>query len=120
MCVNVRVLSLRNNNLTSLPADIGRLRQLKTLVLTDNCLTVSNIPYTLIFCQRLTELYLDHNLLDALPGYLLEMPQLETVYRHGNDNYFKTTFMWYHTAERDRYKLSISYSMCAKTNDTQT
>lgn len=39
----------------------------------------------------------DNNLLDALPGFLLSLPALETVHRHGNHNYFKSTFMWYHT-----------------------
>uniref|UniRef100_A0A1B6L2P8 Uncharacterized protein n=1 Tax=Graphocephala atropunctata TaxID=36148 RepID=A0A1B6L2P8_9HEMI len=101
-CVNVRVLSLRHNNLMSLPAEIGRLSHLHTLYLTENCLTYNTIPYTLTFCTELTELYLDHNLLDALPGFLLDMDHLKTVYRHGNHNYFKCTFMWYHTAERDR------------------
>uniref|UniRef100_A0A1B6ICK5 Leucine-rich repeat-containing protein 58 n=1 Tax=Homalodisca liturata TaxID=320908 RepID=A0A1B6ICK5_9HEMI len=101
-CVNVRVLSLRHNNLMSLPAEIGRLSHLRTLYLTENCLTYNTIPYTLTFCTELTELYLDHNLLDALPGFLLDMKQLETVYRHGNHNYFKCTFMWYHTADCDR------------------
>ena len=45
---------------------------------------------------------LDNNLLDALPGYLLKMPSLETVHRHGNHNYFKSTFMWYHTDVNER------------------
>ncbi|GFS20989.1 leucine-rich repeat-containing protein 8A [Elysia marginata] len=47
-------------------------------------------------CKRLPK-YGDNNLLDALPGFLSTMPKLETVHRHGNHNYFKSTFMWYHT-----------------------
>jgi hypothetical protein len=47
-------------------------------------------------------LYLDNNLLDALPGFLLQMSSLETVHRHGNHNYFKSTFMWYHTDVNER------------------
>ena len=39
------------------------------------------------------ELYLDHNLLDALPGFLLSMSSLKTVHRHGNHNYFKVRHM---------------------------
>ena len=60
----------------------------------------SSIPYTLSFCTKLKTLLLDDNLLDALPGFLLKMHTLETVHRHGNHNYFKATFMWYHTVSR--------------------
>ena len=45
---------------------------------------------------------LDNNLLDALPGFLLKMSSLHTVHRHGNHNYFKSTFMWYHTDVNER------------------
>ncbi|KAI5748212.1 hypothetical protein M8J77_023112 [Diaphorina citri] len=96
-CDTVEVLSLKSNSLTSLPPDIGRLTNLRVLCLTDNCLQNASIPFTLTFCKNLTHLYLDNNLLDALPGFLLSMPQLDTVYRHGNHNYFKSTFMWYHS-----------------------
>jgi len=30
------------------------------------------------------------------------MPSLQTVHRHGNHNYFKSTFMWYHTDVNER------------------
>ena len=57
----------------------------------------------MIFLPRnLTELYIDNNLLDALPGILLRIHSLERVHRHGNHNYFKATFMWYHTDVNDR------------------
>ncbi len=62
----------------------------------------SSVPFTLSFCSSLSELYLDHNLLDALPGFLLRMPRLSVVHRHGNHNYFKATFMWYHTDVNNR------------------
>jgi len=52
---------------------------------------------------------LDNNLLDALPGFLLKMLSLETVHRHGNHNYFKSTFMWYHTDVNERI-LAVSGS----------
>ena len=56
-----------------------------------------------IFSLRsLTELYIDNNLLDALPGIFLKIQSLERVHRHGNHNYFKATFMWYHTDVNDR------------------
>ena len=48
-----------------------------------------SIPYTLDFCRKLKEIYLDNNLLDALPSVLLSMTSLKTVHRHGNHNYFK-------------------------------
>lgn len=80
-----------------MPPDIGRLNQLTKLYLTNNRLQNGAIPYTLAFCSKLEELYLDDNLLDALPSVLQRMPSLKTVHRHGNHNYFKSTFMWYHT-----------------------
>lgn len=96
-CANVRYLSLKYNCLYDIPADIGHLKKLEYLALTNNRLHVQSIPRTLVFCSSLRTLLLDNNLLDALPGFLLEMPNIETVHRHGNHNYFKSTFMWYHT-----------------------
>ena len=96
-CSNVKHLSLKYNCLYELPPDIGYLQKLEYLALTNNRLHVQSIPYTLIFCHNLKTLMLDNNLLDALPGFLLSMSSIETVHRHGNHNYFKSTFMWYHT-----------------------
>ena len=93
-CVNAKVLSLKNNYLESLPPDIGRMSKLQKLYLTNNRLQNIGIPYTLQFLKELSELYLDNNLLDALPSFLLSMKSLKTVHRHGNHNYFKSTFMW--------------------------
>lgn len=101
-CLNVKTLSLRNNFLDSLPPDIGRLFKLERLFLTNNKLQNKSIPFTIAFCQNLTELYIDNNLLDALPGIFLRISSLERVHRHGNHNYFKATFMWYHTDVNDR------------------
>jgi hypothetical protein len=101
-CSNVTSLSLRSNYIRKLPPDIGRLKKLRRLCLTNNSLQNGSIPYTLTFCDELCELYLDNNLLDALPGFLLDMPSLMTVHRHGNHNYFKATFMWYHTDVNER------------------
>ncbi|XP_075222831.1 uncharacterized protein LOC142325234 isoform X2 [Lycorma delicatula] len=95
-CTNVKILSLKHNFMTSLPADIGRMRNLEHLILTNNLLTVKAIPQTLTFCSSLTHLFLDNNHFDALPGFLLDMAHLKTVRRHGNHNYFKSTFIWYH------------------------
>ncbi|XP_063235416.1 uncharacterized protein LOC134538223 [Bacillus rossius redtenbacheri] len=104
-CPNVRVLSLKCNSLDGIPPDVGRMASLERLCLTNNRLQNSSVPFTLTFCRRLAELYLDNNLLDALPGFLLAMPQLRTVHRHGNHNYFKATFMWYHTDVNERVLL---------------
>lgn len=101
-CTNVKVLSLKHNFLEKLLPDIGQMQKLQYLALTDNRLDNSSIPYSLAFCRKLNVLKLDNNLLDALPGFLLTMPNLQTVHRHGNHNYFKATFMWYHTDINDR------------------
>jgi Leucine-rich repeat (LRR) protein len=42
MCPNVRLLSLKYNSLDQLPSDIGRLKKLEYLALTNNKLQVSN------------------------------------------------------------------------------
>ncbi|XP_015925213.1 uncharacterized protein [Parasteatoda tepidariorum] len=101
-CPNLRILSLKYNFLEEVPPDIGKFQKLEYLALTNNRLQNSSIPYTLAFCKKLKVLYLDYNLLDALPGFLLVMPSLKTVHRHGNHNYFKATFMWYHTDVNER------------------
>jgi len=101
-CPSVRRLSLKYNYLDRIPADIGRMSNLEYLALTSNKLQNKSLPYTMTFCRRLQTLLLDNNLLDALPGFLLRMPALATVHRHGNHNYFKSTFMWYHTDFNER------------------
>jgi len=101
-CINVKTLSVRHNFLDRIPSDIGYLSKLERLFLTGNKLQNKSIPFTIAFCRSLTELYIDNNLLDALPGVLLEIGSLERVHRHGNHNYFKATFMWYHTDVNDR------------------
>ena len=93
---------MKYNYLDRLPPDIGRMSQLEYLALTNNKLQNKALPFTLTFCQRLHTLMLDNNLLDALPGFLLTMDSLKTVHRHGNHNYFKSTFMWYHTDVNER------------------
>ena len=75
---------------------------LEFLALTNNKLQNKSIPYSLTFCTKLDTLMLDNNLLDALPGFLLKMTSLRTIHRHGNHNYFKSTFMWYHTDVNER------------------
>jgi len=43
-------------------------------------------------------------ILDAVPGFVLELKKLETLHRHGNQNYFRTTFMWYVCEGRERIR----------------
>lgn len=95
--------------MTCLPADIGRMINLEQLILTYNLLTLKSIPQTLTFCSSLTHLFLDNNHFDALPGFLLDMAHLKTVRRHGNHNYFKSTFIWYHHNLNERY---VIYLFC--------
>lgn len=101
-CSTVKWLSMKYNYLDVIPCDIGRMASLEYLALTNNKLQNKSIPYTLTFCTKLKTLMLDNNLLDALPGFLLKMLSIETVHRHGNHNYFKSTFMWYHTDVNER------------------
>ena len=100
---------MKYNYLDRIPPDVGRMSQLEYLALTNNKLQNKSLPYTLSFCSNLRTLMLDNNLLDALPGFLLKMAALQTVHRHGNHNYFKSTFMWYHTDVNERI-LAISGS----------
>ncbi|XP_064600394.1 uncharacterized protein LOC135466686 [Liolophura sinensis] len=118
-CPNVTYLSLKYNSLDHLPADIGRMSRLEYLALTNNKLQVHSIPYSLTFCRKLKTVLLDNNLLDALPGFLLKMPSIETVHRHGNHNYFKATFMWYHTDVNFRI-IPVSGSNDANMDITET
>jgi len=75
---------------------------LEKLFLTHNQLQIKSIPYTLTFCRKLKEAFLDNNLFNALPCLLLRMKSLQRVHRHGNHNYFKDTFMFYHTDINER------------------
>jgi len=101
-CPNVKTLSLKNNHLSSLSPEIGKMERLERLFLTNNQLNNRSVPFTIAFCRRLREVYLDNNLLDALPCILLRIRTLQRVHRHGNHNYFKDTFMFYHTDINDR------------------
>lgn len=106
-CENIKVLSLRHNFLRQIPCAIGRLTKLEVLVLTENWLTVQSIPFSLTFCKKLKELYVDNNQLEALPGFLQSMPSLELVYRLGNRNYFKSFFLWHHADYDHRVRHEI-------------
>ena len=57
-CPNVKYLSLKYNGLESLPCDIGRMKSLEYLALTNNKLSVWSLPYSLTFLSRLHTLLL--------------------------------------------------------------
>jgi len=101
-CKNVKILSLKNNFLQRISPEIGNLIGLEKLYLTHNQLQIKSIPYTLTFCRNLKEAFFDNNLFNALPSLLLRIRSLQRVHRHGNHNYFKDTFMFYHTDINDR------------------
>jgi len=101
-CKNVKILSLKNNFLQRISPEIGNLIALEKLYLTHNQLQIKSIPYTLTFCRNLKEAFFDNNLFNALPSLLLRIRSLQRVHRHGNHNYFKDTFMFYHTDINDR------------------
>jgi len=101
-CRNVKILSLKNNFLQKISPEIGNMAKLEKLFLTHNQLQIKSIPYTLTFCRKLKETFFDNNLFNALPCLLLRISSLQRVHRHGNHNYFKDTFMFYHTDINDR------------------
>lgn len=80
-CRNLRILSLNGNGLRTLSPNIGRLKKLQVLQLTDNYLETKSLPYSLTFCRNLHTLYLDNNKMIVLPGFLLEMKNLQTIRR---------------------------------------
>lgn len=83
-CSNLRTLSLKNNRLTYLSPEIGRLWYLDTLVLSGNRLVADSLPYTLTLCVNLTNLYVDDNYLTAVPAFLLKISKLKNV--NGRNN----------------------------------
>ncbi|MEO1392285.1 MAG: leucine-rich repeat-containing protein kinase family protein [Cyanobacteria bacterium J06634_5] len=70
----VRWLVMTNNQLTHLPADIGKLTKLQKLMLTGNQLT--HLPAEMAACQRLALLRIAANRLTELPEWLLSLPRL--------------------------------------------
>ncbi|XP_065205966.1 uncharacterized protein LOC135835565 [Planococcus citri] len=85
LCKNLKLLSLKGNNLERLSASVGGLKNLETLYLSNNNLTDDSIPNTLSFCEKLRTLYLDNNRILRLPGFLLKMKYLWILKRDGID-----------------------------------
>ncbi len=78
----LRWLILTDNELRSLPAEIGQCQHLQKLMLAGNQLT--ELPATLANCTRLELLRIAANQLTALPEWLLTMPRLAWLAYAGN------------------------------------
>lgn len=78
----LRWLILTDNELGSLPPEIGRCQYLQKLMLAGNQLT--ELPATLANCTRLELLRIAANRLAALPAWLLAMPRLAWLAYAGN------------------------------------
>ncbi|TYZ68351.1 hypothetical protein PybrP1_012569 [[Pythium] brassicae (nom. inval.)] len=76
-CVELRTLDVSDNQLRSLPPEIGRLENLETLLLGRNAL--EELPDELALLAQLRELRCDHNRLRALPLGLGRLAQLAHV-----------------------------------------
>ena len=75
-------LDLRDNQLTTLPPEIGQLTSLTWLDLRDNQLTT--LPPEIVQLMNLTELYLSGNQLTTLPPEIVQLTSLTTLYLGGN------------------------------------
>mmetsp|Transcript_6199 Transcript_6199/g.18862 ORF Transcript_6199/g.18862 Transcript_6199/m.18862 type:complete len:700 (-) Transcript_6199:251-2350(-) len=76
------VLRLNNNQLESVPSEIGLLKNLTLLCLQFNRLT--SLPSTLGILEKLHKLDVSHNLLETLPIELCELHHLEVLFLDGN------------------------------------
>ncbi|MES2946739.1 MAG: leucine-rich repeat-containing protein kinase family protein [Pseudomonadota bacterium] len=78
----LRWLILTDNQLLTLPPDIGRCSDLQKLMLAGNQL--QQLPGELANCQQLELLRISANQLTALPGWLTGMPRLSWLAYAGN------------------------------------
>ncbi|MFM0738006.1 leucine-rich repeat-containing protein kinase family protein [Paraburkholderia xenovorans] len=78
----LRWLVLTDNEIETLPAEIGACTQLQKLMLAGNRLR--NLPDELAACSRLELLRLAANRLDALPAWLPRLPRLSWLAYAGN------------------------------------
>jgi len=81
--LHLRELVLHHNQLTSLPAALGRLRTLRKLDLSHNKLR-SPLPDALRSLRRLTSLDFSYNKLTSLPSFLGRLPDLRVLRLNGN------------------------------------
>jgi len=84
-CQALEELNFDHSNLHSLSPDIGRLKKLKILTLTDNNLT--RIPDTIGDCSSLEMLLLSHNMLNYFPKSLTHLKNLKQLCV--KDNFFE-------------------------------
>eukprot|EP00741_Cyanophora_paradoxa_P011434 tig00020556_g11045.t1 len=80
--VNLQVLDLRNNRLTSLPPELGHLANLRKLDVSNNALKV--LPPSIGCCASLTELRCVGNQLAVLPRELGDLFNLESLFVGNN------------------------------------
>ncbi len=71
------VIFLNNNQLQSLPGDIGNFRLLKKLFLSKNALT--DLPWQLAGADRIFQLNVNHNELSAFPDVISKFAYLELL-----------------------------------------
>jgi hypothetical protein len=79
---NLRWLILTDNQLTSLPPEIGNLTRLQKLMLAGNALT--SLPSEMAHCHNLELIRLSANRLSILPDWLLSLPRLSWLAYAGN------------------------------------
>lgn len=79
---NLRWLVLTNNQIETLPDELGQCLQLQKLMLAGNRL--EGLPASLANCQRLELVRLAANRLSALPAWLLKLPRLSWLAFAGN------------------------------------
>ena len=78
----LRWLILTDNDIETLPAEIGERPNLQKLMLAGNRLR--SLPETMAACSRLELLRISANRLDALPDWLLRLPRLAWLAYAGN------------------------------------
>jgi hypothetical protein len=79
---NLRWLILTDNQLTALPADIGKLNKLQKLMLAGNQL--QKLPAEMANCQNLELIRLSANRLQEIPDWLFSLPRLSWLAYAGN------------------------------------
>jgi Leucine-rich repeat (LRR) protein len=98
---HLTVLNLTNTQLPYLPASVGRLKQLHTLLLSGNALTT--LPSTLSFCFSLTTLDLRNNNFSILPAVIFRIESLALLRRHGNYDMRRVIAELAASTRRDKY-----------------
>ena len=78
----VRWLILTDNQIATLPRDIGRLNRLQKLMLAGNALR--SLPQELSNCERLELIRLSANQLTEIPSWLFSLPKLTWLAYAGN------------------------------------